>query len=230
VDTYLSSDPHLDRKGNNTLNRPFSTVEEMSETIVDEYNSRVKRNDRLIIAGDFSFRDAAYWRQKIRCRHITLILGNHDRRQVSIQVFGEKNVREQYDTKCCGHPMWISHYPTLYWPKSHYGSFHGYGHVHDMRTDTIERLFPAYPKPLQWMPSFANRLLGPLSFGPAIRSLDLGPDCAHRLMGKWTCFSEQEVYDILISRPGHDNVEFYRKRHGAYKKDHCTEELKEPSS
>jgi calcineurin-like phosphoesterase family protein len=221
--TYFGADPHFDREGQNTVGRPFSSKEEMCETILEEYNSRAGRHDRLIIAGDFSFREPAFWRQRLKCRNIMLVLGNHDRREASIKAFGKMNVREQYCTKVCGHPMFVSHYPTMYFPGSHKGHFHGFGHVHDSRTQTIERLFPAYPT---WLPDndVCKWMASPFCRNTAIRAMDLGPDAAFRITGKWTCFSEQEIYDILISRPGHDDVNFYKRRRGEFKKDHKEEE------
>ena len=194
--TFITADPHFAREGENTVGRPFANAWEMSKWLLEQYNSQMNRNDRFIIVGDFSFRDAAYFRQKLVCRNIMLILGNHDKRQNSYDVFGRLNVREQYDTKICGHPTFFSHYPTLYWPKSHYGSFHGYGHVHDQRSGTIEAAFPG------------------------IRAMDVGPDSIKRLFGDYRAISDQEFYDLLIARPGHDPVEWYQHHRGAYRKDH----------
>src|SRR5690606_34497562 len=124
--------------GKNTLNRPFATQLEMSKDIIANVNDRAGRNDRIIIVGDFAFKNPGRWRQQFKCKNIMLVVGNHDNWQQSYAAFGKHNIKEQYDTKILGHPTYFSHYPTLYWPKSHYGSFHGFGHVHDQRTETIE--------------------------------------------------------------------------------------------
>ena len=197
--TYFTADPHFSRHGTNLLGRPFANVREMSEHILDAINSRVTRKDRLIIAGDFSFREPAYWRSRLVCRNCVLVLGNHDNRAKSIEAFGIHNTREQYDTKCCGHPCWVSHYPTLYWPKSHYGSYHVFGHVHDQRTGTIIHHFPT------------------------ARMMDVGVDAAYRELGEWTAFSEDEIHANLSLWSGHDPVEFYTRLRGEYNKDHVSE-------
>lgn len=195
--TYVTADTHLSRDGTNVVGRPFASPLEMSREIVGQINSRVKRQDRLVIVGDFSFREPEYWRGQIRCNCI-LVMGNHDNWQKSYRAFGKfrQNVYQQYDGKLCGHRTHFAHYPTLYWPASHYGSFHCFGHVHDQRTETIEGMLPD------------------------ARAMDVGVDAAHRLLGKFTCFHEQEIYDILIQRPGHDPVEWYVGRRGEYQKDH----------
>jgi hypothetical protein len=62
-----------------------------------------------------------------------------------------------------------------------------------------------------------------MSHFPDIRAIDLGVDSAKRILGKWTLFSEEEIYEILIKRKGHDPVEFYKELRGEYKKDHNPE-------
>lgn len=193
-------DPHFGSGTEPSLHVPRDeniSALEISELIIHNISSRIRKGDMLVIGGDFSFREAPYWRNMIAksCHcDCQLVLGNHDKPGECRKVFGSKNVRTTWDTKCCGQPMFLSHYPHFYWPKSHYGSFHGYGHVHDQRTSTIEQAFPE------------------------IRSMDLGVGAAKRVLGDYTCFKDQEVYDILISRKGHDDVEFYEKNYGRYQK------------
>lgn len=185
--TFFVADTHLDRHGDNTVGRAFENSEEMSREIVSNINGRANRGDRIIILGDFAFKEPQYWRTQLTCKNITLVLGNHDPRSKCLKAFGKSNIRDQYDTKCKDHPTFCSHYPHSYWSKSHYGSFHLFGHVHDQRTRTIEEAFPG------------------------IRAMDVGVDSAKRLLGSFTCFSEDEIYDLLIDRPGHDLIEFYEQ-------------------
>jgi len=94
------------------------------------------------------------------------------------------------DTKVNGQRCWLSHYPHAYWPASHKGSFHLYGHTHDQREATLDAVFPGR------------------------RSHDAGLDTAFRRFGVHRPFTEMEVFDYLINRPGHDLPEFYQ---GSYK-------------
>lgn len=189
--TYITADPHFSKAGSNVLSRPFSDAREMSEHILDAINAKIgTKYARLIILGDFSPREPEYWRQRLITKNCVLILGNHCHRNKSIRAFGHMNVRETWDTKLCGHPCWMSHYAHCVWPKSHYGSFHLYGHTHGMREETLDTLFPGR------------------------RSMDAGVDEAFRILGEWTCFDEQEIYDILSTRPGWDNVDFYKQLRG----------------
>ena len=56
---FAISDPHLSHK--NVLkysHRPFSSIEEHDETIIENWNEVIRPNDIVIIDGDFSFAGA----------------------------------------------------------------------------------------------------------------------------------------------------------------------------
>lgn len=200
IKRYFTADLHFSKTSTNVLNRPFSSSLEMSEYILDKINTRVKRKDELLILGDFAFttEETKYWRTKIKCKNIKLCLGNHDPKNIDElrKIFGYYSVRSIWESKCVDVFTWCSHYPHFYWPKSHYNSFSLYGHCHDMRSNTIETIFPN------------------------IRSMDCGLDTAKRILGEYEPFHEQEIYDILSVRTGHDPVDFYIQQRGTYKKDH----------
>jgi calcineurin-like phosphoesterase family protein len=61
--------------------RNFNTIEQMNETIVNNINSVVGQDDVLIHLGDFSFggfENIQKFRDRILCKEIHLVLGNHD--------------------------------------------------------------------------------------------------------------------------------------------------------
>ena len=61
--------------------RPFSTVEEMDEALVDNWNSVVKPGDKVYHLGDVTFGDKANYIKNIHNRlhgKKHLIVGNHD--------------------------------------------------------------------------------------------------------------------------------------------------------
>ena len=129
------------------------------------------------------------WQKRIKRGEVWLIRGNHDPSVKQCRdVFGDR-YREVFETKIRDKPTWLSHYPHAYWPKSHHGGFHLYGHTHANREVTLDVVFP-------------DR-----------RSMDVGVDNAHELLGEFRPFTEDEVFEILSSRLGHDPVEWYRKYH-----------------
>jgi calcineurin-like phosphoesterase family protein len=79
---WLISDTHF---GHERIilyeNRPFSTLEEMDETIIKNWNKVVNKKDKIFILGDFCFRYGKEKVEKLVKRlngYKMLILGNHD--------------------------------------------------------------------------------------------------------------------------------------------------------
>ena len=61
-------------------NRPFNSVEEMNETIIKNHNEVVKKDDRVIHAGDFTLANNDYAARIIsRLNGVhTFLIGSHD--------------------------------------------------------------------------------------------------------------------------------------------------------
>ena len=83
VNTWFTSDFHLGHRNIiRYCNRPFQSTGEMDAAILDNLNSRVQQNDILYFLGDFCMggpSQAARYRDRVVCRHIHVIEGNHDR-------------------------------------------------------------------------------------------------------------------------------------------------------
>lgn len=80
---YFTADLHLNHENIiKYCNRPFNSVEEMNKTIIDNINTTVGQNDTLYILGDFCwgkrFETACDFLEKIECRNVKLLYGNHD--------------------------------------------------------------------------------------------------------------------------------------------------------
>lgn len=185
---FFTSDTHFRHemviKGMNRGNGRWKVINDHDDDIIANINTLVGRNDELYILGDIAWADLASIRLRINSRHIKVVLGNHDKRGHLISIFGEAP-----DTRTLkvgeGNTIFLSHYPHAFWPRSHYGSYHLYGHMHAQREGTLT----------EWMPER--------------RSLDVGLDNAARLLGEYRPFTEAEVLSIL-DKPGHDPLEYYR--------------------
>ena len=79
---YYTGDNHLEHESSiNLCDRPFSTVEEMNEYMINMWNKRVKGNDTVYILGDMFFRgDIDNIKNILKRLHGKkhLIIGNHD--------------------------------------------------------------------------------------------------------------------------------------------------------
>jgi len=126
---WFTSDTHY---GHNSIirycNRPFKDSTEMDETLIAYWNKVVKVNDTVYHLGDFAFKPAPNYMQRLNGR-VHLIRGNHDYRNKKYESFFE-SVHDLYELKINGLSIVLCHYAMRVWPRSHYNSWHLYGHSH----------------------------------------------------------------------------------------------------
>jgi calcineurin-like phosphoesterase family protein len=110
------------------------TIDRHDQAILDNINSVVHPQDQLFVIGDFcmdGYERARHYRNRIRCRNVTLVRGNHDRRGVE-RAFNR--VMDQGLIEANGQVIFLNHYPMRSWDRSFYGAWSLYGHVHDRLT------------------------------------------------------------------------------------------------
>lgn len=152
---WFTSDTHF---GHTNIirfcNRPFNSVKEMDETIINNWNSVVKPNDIVFHLGDFAFASNARWKQLIQALngHIYLIVGNHDEiRYPGHQTFDLfEGVTSQLIVKIDGQAIYLNHYPFLCYGGAWYKDavWQLYGHVHSgphCEGKDISRLSVTFP-------------------------------------------------------------------------------------
>ncbi len=116
--------------------RDFETMDEMNDAIINNINSVVGQDDVLIHLGDWSFggfENIKKFRDRIVCKEIHLILGNHDHhiennREGCQELFSSVNhytkLMYKYDT------IVLMHYPIDSWDGLNKGHIHLHGHCH----------------------------------------------------------------------------------------------------
>ena len=120
--------------------RPFTSVEEMDEALIDGWNAKVKDTDIVFYLGDLSF-DRDFGRTQAIAKQlkgkIHFILGNHDDERVirKLGVFETVSDYINLSVKDLENPrkyqdIMMFHYPILSWDKVHHGAFHLHGHCH----------------------------------------------------------------------------------------------------
>lgn len=117
--------------------RDFDTLEHMNTTIVNNINSVVGEDDVLFHLGDWSFggfEKVEEFRNRIVCKNIHLVLGNHDHHIANnkdgIQsLFSSVQDYLVLDVKDTGRFI-LMHYPIGSWLDMARGTIHLHGHVH----------------------------------------------------------------------------------------------------
>lgn len=175
---WFTSDNHFGHK--NVMKfcpatRPWSSVEEMDNAMIEQWNIQVSPEDTVYILGDFSFHKLQKTLEILYRLNgkKTLIIGNHDEHLLKHPEF--RNVFYGVYPYACielpnpvdGTPQLVVmlHYPIYEWNRMHRGAFHLHGHVHGKEIPVDGRI------------------------------MDVGFDPHGRLL------SWEEVYNTLIDKP-----------------------------
>lgn len=116
---YYISDLHISHKRSIEYdNRPFLSIEEMDNALVNNWNSVVSKTDTVYVLGDFIWCKEQEWPlilEKLK-GNIVLIKGNHDPKQFSSttrRYFADiKDYKEIEDN---GYKVILCHYPIPFY-------------------------------------------------------------------------------------------------------------------
>jgi len=103
--------------------RPFSSIEEMNERIISNINEVIQPSDNLWHLGDWggpeiSFEQVITTRNRIKCKNILLIRGNHDKLicgNPALRLLFTK-IWNYYEGEFLGHHFLFTHRPTDFIP------------------------------------------------------------------------------------------------------------------
>ncbi|MGK0391429.1 MAG: calcineurin-like phosphoesterase family protein [Maribacter sp.] len=154
---YFTSDHHFGHKNIIKFsNRPFASVDEMDQEMINRWNEKVQPNDKVYHLGDVGLCSPGRLKKILDQLngHIFLIKGNHEKSALAcrdrfewIKDYYELKV-DDVDCKKGVQLLCLFHYAQRTWNAGHWGTYHLYGHSH-----------------------------GSLPDDPAARSFDVGVDC-----------------------------------------------------
>lgn len=115
-------------------NRPFQSVQEMDEVLIENWNKTVKPTDTVIHHGDFSYKgekNPEHYTKKLN-GDIIYIRGNHD----------PKNWGRPYHEFFEKDKLFVCfHYPIEEWNGWYRGAIHTHCHTHNHKLKSAERRF-----------------------------------------------------------------------------------------
>jgi calcineurin-like phosphoesterase family protein len=122
-------------------NRPFTSIEEHDQFIMDQWNKTVGQKDTIYILGDFAWRNHNHYIGGLQGKKI-MITGSHDKmNQDSIRLFTEyhEGMLVRTVNKI---PFVLTHCAMLVWERSHYGAINLHGHSHQRleERDDVRRM------------------------------------------------------------------------------------------
>jgi len=160
-----------------------ASVVRMNDILIDEINTAVMPEDRIWHLGDVLFGNKKHvfencraFLERINCKEIHLIRGNHDHPAIeplftSVQDVAVIRVGKQ--------KIFVSHYAHAVWDQSHRGRIHLYGHSHATAESGLDAMMPGR------------------------KSGDIGVDNLAKVFGKYAPINLEQVNDWLGSRKGH---------------------------
>jgi len=142
MSVYYISDTHYSHK--NILqheNRPFNSVEEMDEFLIELWNNTVNSNDTVYHLGDFVFGGITKW-EKIIPRlkgRIHLTVGNHDNvNAVKKMSHHFEEVENMIVRKIDKQHLFLFHYPIEIGLTPNAYSIHG--HIHSRPSNQVNQI------------------------------------------------------------------------------------------
>ncbi len=169
---FFTSDLHLGHENAISFTqRPFADVEQMNSVLIDNINETVGERDELWVLGDFAFKidmqQVRELRKRIRCKHLHLVKGNHDKDYSKETIF--ETVQDYKQLKTDYGVFILFHYPILEWNRAHYGSVHLHGHIHSTGDYNGEKLQKKFSDRFMYKHSSKIKDLG-------LRIYDVGVD------------------------------------------------------
>lgn len=143
-EVWFTSDLHFWHKNIcKYCNRPFKTVEEMNQAIIDNWNSVVKDDDVVFVLGDIGFCGMERLRPLVSQLkgNIYLIQGNHDSDNVAEALYREGYIVNYSrlelitiieDEECPNQDLTLCHFPMIDWYNKEKGAWMIHGHQHQM--------------------------------------------------------------------------------------------------
>ncbi len=128
--------------------RPFDHVQQMDDTLIANLNAVVGAEDTLYFLGDFCMGvEREHWvercrayRERIVCRNIVLIWGNHDKRTDPGFTDLFSAAYDLHEMVLGEQRLVLCHYPLRTWNQSHHGSWHLHGHEHGQLAEDPQSL------------------------------------------------------------------------------------------
>ena len=155
---FFTSDTHFNHKAIiGFCNRPWKSIEEHDQALIENWNSVVSPDDTVFHLGDFVFGGFPKWKEIVEQLngHIYLIRGNHDDKQMTagIQTLFE-DCLYQARILVDGRTVYLNHFPFLCFghgdPKIYKDSYsiQLFGHIHSGPNSTsadVSRSSILYP-------------------------------------------------------------------------------------
>lgn len=134
-DYWFTADQHFGHQAIiKHCNRPFKSIHEMDAALTVTWNNYVKKQDTIVVLGDFYWQNfwkmdqVLEWANAFLNGNKIFIKGNHDR-------WFTRNKKYMYNKKISDVHVWAGHYPLASWPSG----INLHGHCHGKLEKHVNR-------------------------------------------------------------------------------------------
>lgn len=136
-DIYITSDTHFNHRNILMLQgRPFDDVDEMNQSMIENWNRTIGKKDEVWFLGDFGMDNkSCTWRLaeiiEMLNGEINLVIGNHDEHYKDLLRWHKWKSIQHYKKISLNKKSYIlSHYPFASWNGQNKQRMHFHGHCH----------------------------------------------------------------------------------------------------
>lgn len=134
-ETWVISDLHFNHANIiRYYNRPFGSVEQMNQALLEEWNHTVDRDDTVLFLGDFCLGNAEEIRKRLSMLkgRVIMVKGNHDR-GFSCEKWVQMGVAECHEYPIVYNQFWVFSHEPLEWVTENIPVANIHGHVHSAK-------------------------------------------------------------------------------------------------
>lgn len=151
---YFTSDQHFGHDNIRNLvpvRNKFLTLEEMTDTIIRNFNARVRRDDTVYLLGDFYIGDDNEILESIVSQlkgHLVFIQGNHDSNHEmnNLKSMGKQVNDLGFKISLNHRKLMLTHFPLEVGKHGPYWSIHG--HIHQNKSSQSHQINVCVDSPL----------------------------------------------------------------------------------
>ena len=179
---FFTSDTHFGHENIiKWCNRPYSSVQEMNEALIENWNSTIGPEDTIFHLGDFAFGGSGLWKDvasKLNGKK-HLIVGNHDEKNLKDGFrYLFESINWQLKIRVENRAIYLNHVPFLCYggtyrsPESAVWQFHG--HTHEMQGENLGEDYPRlqYRFPFQYDVGVDFNNYKPISFTELCKKIE----------------------------------------------------------
>lgn len=173
---YIISDTHFGHKSTlkfDTNPRPFTSVEEMNQVMIQNWNSVVRPEDTVYHLGDFAYKCSSGMIRSIFRQlngEIILVKGNHDGNVLKVNKTENrfKSVEGWLSFEYNGWKYFLCHFPVFGWHHKEKGAIQIHGHMHGMPTFTHPRKLDVSVEAINYIPILLDTVPNLLGLVPKL--------------------------------------------------------------